>query len=658
MIRAAGILILSSKGNALFLKRGPGGDAPGLWCVPGGRIEEGEKALQAAVRETDEETGGFKADPKALKIWSRTITPRETTGAPPTAAPGESQAEVIALTPPPSLPGEAAVVPGEEVEFTTFVLEGVTEFIPDVAASGEHVAFAWAPIGQPPEPLHPGVRMALDRAGMNELDVARAIRDGRLTSPQKYENVWLFNIRITGTGQAYRFKHKEHVWRDPSIYLNEDFVARCNGLPVILEHPPGNMLTSKEYGDRNVGSVFVPYISGEEVWAVVKVWDEPAALMMEADQLSTSPAVVWKDASVNTEAVVDGQKFFIEGEPSLLDHIAICRQGVWDRDGGPTGVSLVRGDEDMTAEEMKAELARIAKENEERHAKLMETMTGLTTVLSAVGDSVKTVKARMDAEDEEKDKERKDSARGRSDSFKFGARKDGEDDDDFKKRMDAEEDKLRCDMEEAGETAEVAKDKAKGRRDAAEEEDKKRADSARRDEDDEEKKKEKAAADARADAVDDIRGRLEALTRAVAGRTPEDLNAFSAVQARADEILMSRGDRARAPLLGESLTAYRLHFAQLCQGDSPTWKESDLKLVAAAGDSVFIPIADQIMADALKAAKSPAAVKPGTLRMDSRTDGVGHTINEFYGSPSAWMNPIAGTVKQAAKRFKNDGALV
>src|SRR6185369_10410618 len=49
--RAAGILYKTPEGQALFLKRGPGGDYPGFWCFPGGHLEEGETPEVAAIRE-------------------------------------------------------------------------------------------------------------------------------------------------------------------------------------------------------------------------------------------------------------------------------------------------------------------------------------------------------------------------------------------------------------------------------------------------------------------------------------------------------------------------------------------------------------------------------------------------------------------------------
>ena len=56
---------------------------------------------------------------------------------------------------------------------------------------------------------------------LTEFEAAQYIRDGTLDSPVKFSNMWLINLRITGTGAAYRSGEKEFVWRDPKIYLNE-----------------------------------------------------------------------------------------------------------------------------------------------------------------------------------------------------------------------------------------------------------------------------------------------------------------------------------------------------------------------------------------------------------------------------------------------------
>lgn len=318
MIRAAGIFFLCGD-TALFLRRGNGADHPNEWAFPGGKLEDGEGPEQAAIRETIEEAG-VTVEPKALRPWIRTIAKAEA-GLP--AIEGQTPA------------------PSEDVDFTTYLVRVKQQFTPKLNLN-EHDGYSWAPVGGAPEPLHPGVRTALERLTMDELGVARAMADGRLASPQQYENVWLFAIRITGTGAAYRVDREEFVWRDPSIYLNDEFLARCNGLQVIWEHPDENLLNSKEFQARTVGSVFLPYLRADkpdEVWAIAKIYDAQAVKGLLNDELSTSPAVNFSNSSINEKVTLEsGKTILIEGKPSLLDHIAICSNGVWDKLGEPTGV--------------------------------------------------------------------------------------------------------------------------------------------------------------------------------------------------------------------------------------------------------------------------------------------------------------------------------
>ncbi|MEF4112076.1 hypothetical protein U9029_22055 [Escherichia coli] len=60
---------------------------------------------------------------------------------------------------------------------------------------------------------------------LTELEVAERIRDGTVPSPVKFSNMWLVNLRITGTGLAYRAGLKEHVWRDPKLYRKRALIA-------------------------------------------------------------------------------------------------------------------------------------------------------------------------------------------------------------------------------------------------------------------------------------------------------------------------------------------------------------------------------------------------------------------------------------------------
>lgn len=182
-----------------------------------------------------------------------------------------------------------------------------------------------------------------------ELDVAKAIRDGKLTSPQRIGQMWLFDLRVTGTGASYRPAHDEYVYRPAEHYLNDEFLERCQGLPVIFEHPGDSMLNTEEWRNRAVGTIVLPYIperddefhAKTDVWGVARIYDGDAAELMQTSHVSTSPAVSL-DAAGDSRSVDmdDGSTLLIEGKPPFLDHLAVCPVGVWDKGGEPRGVSL------------------------------------------------------------------------------------------------------------------------------------------------------------------------------------------------------------------------------------------------------------------------------------------------------------------------------
>jgi hypothetical protein len=179
---------------------------------------------------------------------------------------------------------------------------------------------------------------------MNETDVAKAMVDGTLSSPQKLANMSLYRMRVTGTGTAFRRGDGEKiedevVYRNPEFYLTPEFLERCQGLPVIFEHPKGKILDSDEFKDRVIGTLVCPFIQDTEVWGIAKVYDEDAITLLDNERMSTSPTVVFQDRTVNrTIALSDGSHLLIEGKPSLLDHLAVCEAGVWDKDFEPSGV--------------------------------------------------------------------------------------------------------------------------------------------------------------------------------------------------------------------------------------------------------------------------------------------------------------------------------
>ncbi|MFY4709958.1 NUDIX domain-containing protein [Burkholderia glumae] len=573
-VKAAGVLIIAD-GNVLFLRRGNGGDHPGEWAFAGGQIEDGETPEEAARRETQEETG---YEPHKLIELGKSDD-----GA---------------------------------VEFTTFYNES-RPF--DVALSDESTEFLWSPLGSWPEPLHPGCRFVLEsdafkavrKAHMTETDLARAMVAGEYSSPQFFVNMWMFDIRITGTGISYRSKDEEYVYRPPEEYLNDEFLARCNGLPVIVDHPENANLNSEEFKKRAVGSVMLPYIKGDEVWAIVRIYDKATATLMSQEQLSTSPNVVFRNPKLeNTIVTLDnGEKGLIEGNPKLLDHIAICEVGVWDKGGPPVGVSTNNVQElEMTEEERKAKADAEAKEALEAKAK---------------ADAEE--KAKADAEEKSKaDAERWDKLMSAVDSLC--------------KRMDSMEEGKKADAMPADELP--VGDKAKADSEAEEKAAKeKEAEAAKLKA---EAKEEEAKADAakRESALLDRVAQLEKMLVQTAQLTPKPLSdadhaAFADVQAKADSIYSAFGKQASRALNGEDVLAYRKRLAAPMKSHSAAWKDVDLSKLDA---SVFEIAEAAIYADAMDAAVRPVGAAEGGLRAVTKDTGTGHRVTTFYGKPSDWMD--------------------
>ncbi|EML8755239.1 DUF2213 domain-containing protein [Escherichia coli] len=193
---------------------------------------------------------------------------------------------------------------------------------------------------------------------LTEIEAAKQIRDGQLPSPYQFSNMWLVNLRITGTGMAYRAEEKEFVWRSPKTYLNPQFLERCAGVPVIIDHPESKTLEDVGERSRIIGTVMLPYIRGDEVWGVCRIYGQEIIdyIQKARGEVSTSPSVVFCGASGGAEVpdVMGEDNFFIEGTPFLIDHVALVPLGVWDKGGKPSGVEVTT----PTAEEQLAGMVR------------------------------------------------------------------------------------------------------------------------------------------------------------------------------------------------------------------------------------------------------------------------------------------------------------
>ena len=96
-----------------------------------------------------------------------------------------------------------------------------------------------------------------------------------------------------------------------------------------MDHPETSVLTTEEFKNRAIGSIILPYIKGDEVWGIAKIYDNDAMkqIIEEGNSpagISTSPSVVFDNTAGNTTLTTeDGSPLLIEGVPFLLDHIAI-----------------------------------------------------------------------------------------------------------------------------------------------------------------------------------------------------------------------------------------------------------------------------------------------------------------------------------------------
>ncbi|MEX3140221.1 NUDIX domain-containing protein [Serratia ureilytica] len=465
----------------------------GTWCQPGGTVEPGELAIDAARREVLEEVGYQYDGP---------LNPHSVYG-----------------------------------DYLTFRAEVPEQF--EAKLNDESLAAGWFHIDDLPKPLHQPFAEMLAQQALNETEVAALIADGTLSSPQYFINMWMFAIRVTGTGVTWRSADQQMAFRNPDDYLTPEFLQRVAGVPLIWLHPEKNKLDSDEFAKRVIGTLTNSWVADNgEVWAIARVYDAEAAGIMATKQLSTSPTVTYSEMQ-DSIIKIDGQPLLVEGSPVLLDHVAICEQGVWDKLLAPTGVksdSIPNEAEKMDEEKI---VALINKAIDARMAK--------------ADSEAKEAKEKADAEEAAK-KEQADS-----------------------EAKEAEEAKAKADAEEA-----AAKEKADA-------EAKEKADA----EEAERMAKEKADSQLRQE-IADLRSRIPTEL------SDEERNEVADAQVKADSVFSCFGKRAPVPLSGEKPLAYRRRLMIQLQEHSQDFKAVDLSSIA---DSALLGFAEkQIYADAQKSA--------------------------------------------------------
>lgn len=428
---------------------------------------------------------------------------------------------------------------------------------------------------------------------LTELEVAERIRDGTVPSPVKFSNMWLVNLRITGTGLAYRAGLKEHVWRDPKLYLNEEFLRRCNGLPVIANHPDDAVLTEEDFKLRIVGSVMLPYIRGDEVWAVCRVYLQSIVEEITEGDVSTSPSVVFNSTSGNVEVQEGDTNFLIEGVPFLVDHIALVTKahgslGVWDKDRIPAGVEVTNtGEIEMEKEELQALLQGV-----------------VSDALQGINQKIDGVVTRMDS------LEQRDKA-----------------------RADAEE-QAKKEVEEKAKADEAAEEQRKADEAAAKEaEEKAKADEA-------------AAKDAEEKAKADSEAEEQRKADEEAEKERND-SALAEAQAKADSAFSACGKNAPAPFSGENALDYRKRALIAMQKHSPAHK--DVNIRAIADSATLAVLEDAIFSAARQSIEKEMMSTQGQLHKRIRNDEAGRRITEYQGDPNVWLSAFKIPGRRLAK---------
>jgi hypothetical protein len=473
-----------------------------------------------------------------------------------------------------------------------------------------------------------------DSAGTAELtdyQTAEAIRDGDLPSPTKYGNFWLFDMRVTGTGAAYRDALGEYTIRDPEEWTSPEFVERCNGLPVIDRHPPpGGGLDSEEWRERAIGTIVLPYVKGKEVWGIAKIFDEDAATLMQTTHRTTSPGVTTPKGA-NPVTLNDGTKVLAEPLPRILDHLAICQAGVWDQDGPPSGIRLdarkeqpVPEAEDLEKEKQRADSAEAERDDAKTRA----------DAAAAEVEKLKADAKRRDDEAEEErkkfDRRRRADRRARHDRSKH----DGED------YMDCS----RCDSEEKSEEEELEKG------------DKKRHDEGARTADvDPDKQTHIHDAKQTKETIASMQATIDALVAKDRARDAspsiEDANALSAAFKRYDALYQMLGEPMLSAYPGEKPTDYRRRLANGLRKYTKTFV--DYQFHDALDPQAFGLIEESILKEATVTAKHVEipATGYGQLREVRGKNELDKDETRFYGDCREAFRPFMHPQRTYIKAF-------
>ncbi len=282
MADAAGVMYCAG-GKILLMKRADVKDAGGVWAFPAGHVEPGEGAREAAIREFSEETGRILDD--------------------------------VALV-------------SNRNGFALYQMEG-EQFAP--VMNEEHTEYAWCDPAQLPQPIHPGITLAVIRAAMDYADSARRfdINGWYEIKGNPLSRVGVFPYLGKTLGPKFEPDRIYNVLRPEEELANPDCIESFRLLPWINDH---EMLGPDASGYTPAEAKGVQGVIGEEIYfqdgilyGNIKVFSNVLAELIESGkkQLSAGYRCLYEQAS----GIWNGIKYDAVQRHIRGNHLALVAEG-------------------------------------------------------------------------------------------------------------------------------------------------------------------------------------------------------------------------------------------------------------------------------------------------------------------------------------------
>lgn len=322
---AAGTLFVAPDGDVLLLRRSSAEtNYAGHWALPGGGGEDGESPEDTAAREAKEEMGD--APEGVRKILDRRISP---TG----------------------------------IAFHTFAQPVDEKFVPKL--NDEHSGYAWAPLDQLPEPLHPGVKATLhDRLGL-AADMTpedwKGLRDGfskwtreeegepehaqdrfafDRASVRTYDKDGHLHVGLTNVSKANvcpyngsEIPNWQSLGLDPQkvydLYRDprelEKGAETLDGKPLLFAHKPTS--ADDHQGDLVVGAMMNPAWQAPYLKSELVVWPgEAIEAIKDGSQKELSCGYRYR-ADMTPGTAPDGERYDGVMRDIIFNHCALVEEG-------------------------------------------------------------------------------------------------------------------------------------------------------------------------------------------------------------------------------------------------------------------------------------------------------------------------------------------